>query len=212
MPQRPKVFCVGFQKTGTTSLYAALTRLGWRTAAVVGRDLTAAELRARAKDLCLETAGRFDAAEDMPWPLFFRELDQSYPGAKFVLTVRDGESWYQSVLAHFGDAPVEMHKFVYGDDAAAPAGRRETYLRVYERHNADVRDYFKNRPDDLLVMDLAAGDGWPQLSAFLGVAAPDEPFPRRNRRSDRRSLGYRLRRRLHLAFGGYLSPEDAFRD
>ena len=118
MAGRPKVFCVGFQKTGTTSLYAALTRLGWRTAAVVGRGLSAEELRAQAKDLCIETARRFDAAEDMPWPLFYRELDAAFPDSKFILTLRESESWYRSVLDHFGATPDEMHKFVYGDGAA----------------------------------------------------------------------------------------------
>lgn len=211
MAQRPKVFCIGFQKTGTTSLYAALTRLGWRTAAVVGRDLSAEELRAQAKDLCIETARRFDAAEDMPWPLFFRDLDAAFPGSKFILTLRESESWYRSVLDHFGATPDEMHKFVYGDGAAAPAGNRDAYLGVYETHNAAVLDYFRDRPKDLLVMDLAAGDGWRKLASFLGVAAPDEPFPQRNRRADRRSLAYRLRRRIHRAFGRYLSPEEAFR-
>jgi hypothetical protein len=61
-------------------------------------------------------------------------------------------------------------------------------------------------------MDLAAGDGWAALAAFLGVPVPDQPFPERNRKRDRRTLAYRLRRRLHHALGRYLSPEEAFRN
>lgn len=209
MNARPKVFCIGFQKTGTTSLHAALTRLGWRTAAVVGRGLPAETLRERALNLCLATARDFDAAEDMPWPLFFRELDAAFPGAKFILTMRDEENWYRSITAHFGDRPDEMQRFIYGDDAPCPAGHRERYIEVYRRHNDAVRAWFAARPDDLLILDLAAGDGWERLCEFLGVDAPAEPFPERNRSADRRSLVFRLRRRLAMAFGKYLSPEEA---
>jgi len=37
----------------------------------------------------------------------------------------------------------------------------------------------QQRPDDLLVMDIPAGDGWEQLCAFLALPEPDAPFPRR---------------------------------
>ncbi|MEL7319154.1 MAG: sulfotransferase, partial [Pseudomonadota bacterium] len=42
---RQKVFCIGFQKTGTSSLREALTRLGYRVTGVFGRDMALEELR-----------------------------------------------------------------------------------------------------------------------------------------------------------------------
>lgn len=204
---RPKVFCIGFQKTGTTSLYAALTALGYRTSAVVGRELSAEELAAKGAALCIETAKRYDAAEDMPWPMFFRELDLAFPGSKFILTVRDEARWFASIERHFGDRGEAMQAFVYGRDAAAPAGNKARYLNVYRGHEQAVRAYFRERPDDLLIMDLEAGDGWEALCDFLGVAAPQTPFPAKNRSADRARVLYRLRRKLGLAFGRYLAPE-----
>lgn len=204
---RPKVFCIGFQKTGTTSLYAALERLGYRTAAVAGRDWTAERLAAEGAALCIDTARNYDAAQDMPWPIFFRELDAAYPGSKFILTVRDPGKWFASIEGHFGANEGEMQAFVYGRDAAAPAGNKARYLETLGAHEVAVRAHFADRPGDLLVMDLEAGDGWAKLCAFLGAPVPAEPFPARNKASDRRTLSFRLRRKVGQLFGRYLAPE-----
>jgi hypothetical protein len=53
----------------------------------------------------------------------------------------------------------------------------EGWATEYRRHEAVVRAYFANRPDDLLVFDVAGGDGWEPLCAFLGQRPPDAPFP-----------------------------------
>ncbi len=204
---RPKVFCIGFQKTGTTSLYAALTTLGYETAAVVGRGWSAERLAAEGAALCIDTMRDYDAAQDMPWPIFFRDLDAAFPGSKFILTVRDSESWFASIESHFGANPDEMQAFVYGRDAAAPAGAKARYLEIYARHERDVRAWFANRPNDLLIMDLERGDGWPELCAFLGAAIPDAAFPVRNRSGDRKTLSFRIRRKLGRMVGRYIEPE-----
>lgn len=204
---RPKVFCIGFQKTGTTSLHAALTSLGYRTAAVVGRDWSADRLAADGARLCIETMRGFDAAEDMPWPVFFRELDDAFPGSKFILTVRDKDRWFRSIEKHFGANTHEMQAFVYGRDAAAPAGNRARYIDVCARHESDVRAHFVDRPNDLLVMDLERGDGWRELCGFLNARTPDGPFPAKNRSDDRKTLSFRVRRRIGKIFGRYLAPE-----
>lgn len=206
MASQSKVFCIGFQKTGTTSLYAALTTLGYRTAAVVGRELSVSELKEKALHLCLDAAKTHDAAQDMPWPLFFRELDNAFPGSRFILTLRDADRWFASLEGHFGDEPHAMQEFTYG--VASASGNRDRFVATYESHNASVRDYFKDRPDDLLIMDLEDGDGWDALCPFLDARKPETPFPVKNRTSDRKTLLYRLRRRLAMATGRYLAPEQ----
>ena len=49
-----------------------------------------------------------------------------------------------------------------------------------ERHEAEVRRYFADRPSDLLVLDVTAA-GWEPLCEFLGLPVPDEPYPHTNR-------------------------------
>ncbi len=205
---RPKVFCIGFQKTGTTSLYAALTMLGYRTAAVIGRDWSAKELALHGATACVETARNYDAAQDMPWPIYFRELDIAFPGSKFILTIRDAERWFASIEGHFGARGDAMQEFVYGESAAAPAGNKQQYLNVYRRHERDVRAHFANRPHDLLVLDLESGAGWRELCVFLGARIPSAPFPVKNRSGDRKQLLYRLRRKIGRVFGRFLAPEQ----
>ena len=48
---------------------------------------------------------------------------------------------------------------------------------VYDRHHEGVMQYFKDRPDDLLVMNVLEGDGWEVLCRFLNKPVPDQPFP-----------------------------------
>ena len=192
----PKVFCIGFQKTGTTSINMALTELGYRVASVYGRDLDLATLRATWLDRGLAKAREVDAVEDMPWPLMFRELDATFPGSKFILTWRETDRWLKSICSHFGHYPDVMQQLTYGEDAPAPVGHEARFAEVYDSHNAAVRAHFAGRPDDLLEMNLSHGDGWEKLAPFIGAPVPDRPFPRSNSEAQRRSIGQRIRRRL----------------
>jgi hypothetical protein len=197
VPKR-KVFCIGFQKTGTTSLDKALKTLGYKVAGVFGREQSLEEFRRTFVQRGLEIAAKHDAVQDMPWPLMFRELDSAFPGSKFILTVRETDKWYRSIADHFGERPYHISQNTYGEDAGAPVGHEERYKAVYEAHNAAVLDYFRDRPGDFLVMDLARGDGWEVLCPFIGEQAPATPFMKANTAGNRRSLVYRLRKRLHL--------------
>lgn len=193
-----KVFCIGFQKTGTTTLNAALSELGYRVTSVFGRGVPLEELRRSYVAQGLEIARAHDAVEDMPWPLMFRELDAEFPGSKFILTWRETDRWLASICDHFGPHPDILQQLTYGADAAAPVGSEARYAQVYDAHNAAVRAWFADRPDDLLEMNLSHGHGWERLCPFLGRAAPDAPFPRINSSRQRKSLIQRIRRRLNL--------------
>lgn len=192
-----KVFCIGFQKTGTSSVRDALATLGYSVTGVFGRDVPLAALRAGYVERGLQIARDFDAVEDMPWPLMFRELDQAFPGSKFILTIRDTDRWYDSIATHFGANPYHIQQLTYGDDAPAPVGHEARYRQVYDAHNAAVRAYFADRPDDLLEFWPERGHGWAELGSFLGRSdVPDGPFVHTNSRGQRRSIPYRIRQRL----------------
>jgi hypothetical protein len=192
-----KIFCIGFQKTGTSSLRDALSQIGYRVTGVFGRNVPLAELRRSYVERGLEIAARYDAVEDMPWPLMFRELDAAFPGSKFILTLRDTDRWYHSIASHFGAEPYHIQQLTYGDDAGAPVGHEVRYREVYDAHNAAVRAYFADRPDDLLEFWLERGHGWDELGAFLGRDdIPSGPFVHTNSQSQRMSFYNRARRKL----------------
>jgi hypothetical protein len=182
---RQKVFGIGFHKTGTTSLAAALEHLGYRVTGPNGvHDPDIAE---NVHDMARKILDEYDAVQDNPWPLLFRELDEWYPGSRFILTRRDPDKWISSVTRHFGSDDTPMRAWIYG--VGHPEGHEETYLARFRRHYEQVEAYFRHRPQDLLSMDLTAGDGWDELCPFLGVPVPATPFPHRNPASAREEKG-----------------------
>ena len=192
-----KVFCVGFQKTGTSSLRDALKLLGYRVTGVFGRDLDYTSLKSTYIARGLQSARKFDAVEDVPWPLMFRELDIAFPNSKFVLTVRDTDAWYRSISNHFGPVPQALQQLTYGEDAPSPIGHEDRYRAVYEAHNESVCRYFADDPLRLLIMDLEKGDGWKELGDFLGREdVPSGRFIHTNSAKQRKSLFNRAKRKL----------------
>lgn len=178
----PKVFCIGFHKTGTTSLGAALEILGFRVTGPNG--VFDPEIASNAYSMACELVGLYDAFQDNPWPLLYKEMDELCPGSKFILTVRDSSSWVTSQVKHFGRRETPMRRWIYGP--GCPMGNESVYVRRYEEHNEGVVRYFRDRPLDLLVMNLSKGDGWEELCRFLGKEVPGVPFPHMNKSSERR--------------------------
>ena len=172
-----KVFCIGFQKTGTTSLRRALQMLGYRVTGPNGAQDP--DIASSASSMALALATTFDAFADNPWPVLYRELDATFPDSQFILTTRDTSAWVASMNRYFGVGETPMRSWIYG--AASPHGNEAEYAWRYERHNQEVRRYFAGREEDLLVMNLEEGDGWAELGAFLGVSAPEGDFPHENR-------------------------------
>lgn len=176
-----KIFGIGLSKTGTTSLAQALEILGYRV-----KDYPGIE-RYRAGDVTSidrTVIDGHDALTDTPIPSFFRELDQAYPGSKFILTIRDTDSWLRSCKKQFTPALAakqnEAHRKLFLDLYGTDVYDETKFLQGYRRHIDQVLEYFKDRPADLLVLDLTAGDGWHKLCAFLGKPVPDRPFPKAN--------------------------------
>lgn len=173
-----KIIGVGMQKTGTSSLRDALRMLDYS----VGDNnyqLLFPILHGNYKKV-FRKLSKYDAVEDNPWPHIYREIDRAIPGCKFVLTIREEESWYQSVSRHIGRLRDPMHEWIYGRNKGIPADDKANTLTVYRKHNQGVLDYFKDRPEDLLVVDFAKGEEWEKLCNFLGKPVPGLHFPHAN--------------------------------
>jgi len=170
-----KVFVIGFHKTGTSSLGLALHALGyrvcfnlqWNNPRVI-RDM---------RRICRDLTARYDAFEDNPWPLIFRDLHAWYPDGRFILTERETGAWYRSAVNWFGDRDTLMRRHIYGAKAGSPVGNEAIYRARYEAHNRDVRAHFEQQPAQLLIMDVTKGQGWPELCGFLGKPVPNRAFP-----------------------------------
>ena len=183
---QPKIFCIGFHKTGTTSLEMALRKLGYRVKGSFGTKDP--DIASKVHELAFAMVDEYDAFEDNPWPILYRELDQRFAGSKFILTRRPTENWIRSQVKDFATTETPMRRWIYGENAGCPAGNEDTYIARYERHNREVQQYFARRPADLLIIDLPNDDGWSRLCPFLGQPIPDEPFPHANKASWSRKL------------------------
>jgi len=169
---RPRCWGIGLGRTGTTTLCTALRVLGY---ANVIHNPTFEQIR---------TA---DGGSDNGVTIYYKYIDYKFPGSKFVLTVRDLDLWLPSikyitdkfpVQSREEDDPIKRRMLLYG----SVAFDRDLYIRAYFRHLDDVRLYFRNRPHDLLEMDITRGDGWEKLCPFLGLPIPKEQFPHLNQR------------------------------
>ena len=60
-------------------------------------------------------------------------------------------------------------------------GNENRYIERHQQHITEVRRHFENRPEDLLELNLTAGEGWECLCPFLGRPIPPIPFPHANR-------------------------------
>ena len=98
---KKKVIGIGFHKTGTSTLGDALLELGYT---VLGARLDMTE-SLKTGDLrpLIQEAGKYDALQDVPWAVLYKELDHAFANSKFVLTERDEQKWLNSALKHFGD-------------------------------------------------------------------------------------------------------------
>jgi len=178
---KSKIFGIGLSKTGTTSLANALQILGYSTKDNMGVVKYAA---GDLSSIDLDVVDANDALTDTPIPSFYRELDARFPESKFILTIRDRDGWLKSCMKQFNQ------RFAQGQNAA----QKQLFLDMYgtnvfdEKQFADgyesfvdgVRKHFKDRQHDLLIMNVAAGDGWEKLCPFLEQPVPDVPFPRAN--------------------------------
>lgn len=174
---KQKVICIGWHKTGTSTIGMALIKLGYE---VVGARLDTTEaLFENDLQSVMDIARPFDALQDVPWAALYKELDREFPASKFILTIRDEQSWLNSASKHFGDSDIPMHKWLYGKGALK--GNEELFLSRYQSHNREVMGYFKGREKDLLVMNFEKGDGWEKLCPFLGHSIPNKSFPHANK-------------------------------
>jgi len=194
-----KVVGAGFGRTGTLSLKAALETLGfgpcYHMAEVFPRPEHIAMWHRLAftnfMDWDLIFHG-FQATVDWPAARWWREIAAHFPDAKVLLSVRDPEAWYKSMIDTIyqpmkSPVPEGAPELVrLQNEMARKAILSETFgnrfedkshaIEVFNRHNQEVRDAIA--PARLLVFDVR--EGWAPLCRFLEVPVPDELFPRLN--------------------------------
>jgi len=166
-----KIFGVGMPKTGTNSLIQALRNLGYSAKHYPHKPLN---------------LGSTMAAADMPVANNFESIDLAYKNSKFILTIRDDKSWMESASHHFKSSNKSQLAFRHRVKMFGNKMPNDTQLlEGKHNHERKVLDYFKDRPEDLLVLDIFNNEGYSELAQFLNLAAyPKEDFPHLNKRKE----------------------------
>lgn len=180
MEDREKVFGVGMMKTGTSTLGRCLTIMGYRHRAYYPKLIR--QIARGDFSYAWDVAERYQSFEDNPWPMIFREIDERWENARFVLTVRrDSETWFRSLMNHAKRmGPTAERKIIYG--YAWPGNRAAEHIAQYEAHNREVRNHFAGRPGKLLEVCWETGSSPLDVASFLGQEFPGgREAPRVNR-------------------------------
>jgi hypothetical protein len=186
LDRRPKVFGIGFHKTGTSTLGHALRTLGYRVQK--GRAFNHPGKLAIPEPVTIDKlwdAVRpliplYAAFEDNPWPLLYRQLDAACPGAKFIFTYRDTDRWLRSASRYFSKRNNATLDLIYGRRNFRIADNEAIALARYEQHNTEIREYFRHRPQDVLTWNLETEPSWEPLCRFLNCPVPARAFPHAN--------------------------------
>jgi len=207
-----KVIGAGGPRTGTASLKTAFETLGFGECQHMETLFNRPELvdhwveffETGKTDLEALFDG-FQSTSDFPAYLMLPQLLEKYPDAKFVLTLREPESWYESAIRTvYAYTPKTFRQklkllpkkiksprfrgiaktlrlvevYLWKRQYQGQFLNKEKAIEIYEQTNEKTRALI---PKDQL-LEYRISDGWEPLCEFLGVPVPDVPFPHRNQR------------------------------
>lgn len=203
---KQKIFGIGNNKTGTTSLKVAMNELGF----VVGHQRTAEKMTEDWAKRDFKPIVKYCKSaqffQDVPFskPYTFVVLDHEFPKSKFILTVRDSaEQWYHSLTKFHAKKwgkngriptkedlqqasyiekgrPWRANRFSYDTPQEDPYNK-DVLIQYYINYNKSVKEYFRHRTDDLLIINVAEEGAYQKLCDFLGVEPVRDGFPWKNK-------------------------------
>jgi hypothetical protein len=154
-----KVFAIGFNKTGTTSLHRIFQDLGYRS-------FHGTKWRNTSKPLIYYLYDAFCDGE----PEDFRELDKMFPNAKFILQVRDLSPWLDSRLEHVQRLPPNKKRTLHW---SADESSVQAWVRKWNSFHTAALPYFRDRPKDFLLINyIRDPQAAEKIAAFLGRSSP----------------------------------------
>jgi hypothetical protein len=173
-----KIFIIGLPRTGTTSISVAMLELGFKVAHTA--------FTKHAFELA-------DVISDAPCFADYQQLDQLFPGSKFIYLQRDIALWVPSMqrllykmaphllvkTGHFSPVLKRAFDVSFGKDHQL-RGSEEHLTQCYIAHKEQVLDYF-SQSTNLLCIDLSDQNSFNKLCSFLSLSCEDDDiFPHLN--------------------------------
>lgn len=205
---KTKIFVIGRNKTGTTSLHHEFLERGF----IVGNQRKAELLLDNYLDKDFESIISYcktaQVFQDIPfsYPETYKHLHKAFPDAKFILTLRDSpEQWYNSITKFhskiFGNGKIptkkdlqnanyvykgwiwKANRFMYNTPENDPY-QKDKLIQSYIDYNDSVLEYFKDK-NNLLVINLSEKDAYTKFCNFLNLPLEGKnSFPWKNKTSE----------------------------
>lgn len=203
---KQKIFCIGLNKTGTTSLKKVMQEFGYVCGKQSKGEALIYDWARRDFKKIIHYCYSAQFFQDLPFslPYTYVSLDQAFPNSKFILTIRENpEVWYKSLTnfhakmwgrdrriptkedlqnACYGKKgrPWEANRIIYKTPENDPYNKDEL-IDFYIQHNKNVMEYFRHRVEDLLILNVANNNAFPKLCDFLGLEKEERSFPWENK-------------------------------
>jgi sugar O-acyltransferase (sialic acid O-acetyltransferase NeuD family) len=198
-----KIFCIGFNKTGTTSLTSFFRDNGYLVAPETPFELEldsylSGDFKSISNKIQKEYK-EYNFFQDVPFsfPELYKHLFEEFPDSKFILSVRDDEEqWHNSLISYhtklFGnlEEPAKINYLkdnwlfsiltqVYKSPPSNPydfSSLTQTYLK----HNQDARKFFKDVPERFLEINIKEENVVEKIEKFIGVTFEHRNMPHLN--------------------------------
>ncbi len=170
-PNYNKIFCIGFNKTATTSVETAFSEMGFKVGSHKLAAMLTEEVCDGRYDRLINFCKTSDAFQDEPFSLpdIYKVLDKNFPNSKFILTIRDNEEqWYNSLCKFHtkllsedktrlpNERELESWQYIYEGYLFMSHKKRfpckklydkNFYQAIYLKHIQDVKNYFSDRAE-----------------------------------------------------------------
>ncbi len=163
-----KIFIIGLPRTATTSVCLAMLEQGFKTAhnAYTQNAFSQAEVLA-----------------DTPIFCDYQKLDKDFAHSKFIYLTRSAENWLPSIKQLLQRMYVNLQRTDGGfnphlkrcyNEVFSPLSEKNLnsdafLLSCYHRHKQGIENYFKDRADDLLTIEVGEPESYEKLLNFLNI-------------------------------------------
>jgi hypothetical protein len=186
---KPKIFLIGFNKCGTTTINRFFKRNGISTVhhhfgpsrqdpatnlaliilqnIILGRDplhgidswTAYSDLSYAASDLCVDACR------------FFKDIYRNYPTSYYILNTRPVDKWLRSRMNHGGGTLAQRWMRAYRCDKVR---LEELWRAQFDAHSAEVSEFFRKKGAEFMVFDIER-DKPDDLARFISPAFAVDP-------------------------------------
>lgn len=181
-----KIFCIGLSRTGTKSLTVALYILGYNIIHYPSDNATFEDLSSG--NYNFSVLKDYDGISDITISPYYAQLDKIFPNSKFILTMRDKNTWLNSFERHWSDRDpfndptqtetyMKIRRFLRASVYGSYKFNRDRMSYVFDLHLKNVLDYFKDKPEKLLILNIFEEGAWKKLCNFFNRPVITSLFP-----------------------------------